>query len=55
MNWIGILISLLKVLTVIVSILIVFLVLLQRPKNEGLGAAFGGDTASNIFGNGVQT
>jgi preprotein translocase subunit SecG len=50
MNWIGILISLLKVLTVIVSILIVFVVLLQRPKNEGLGAAFGGDTASNIFG-----
>ena len=50
MNWIGILISLLKVLTVLVSILIVFVVLLQRPKNEGLGAAFGGDTASNIFG-----
>ena len=49
MNWIGIIISLLKVLTVIVSILIV-VVLLQRPKNEGLGAAFGGDTASNIFG-----
>ena len=50
MNWIGIIISLLKVLTVLVSILIVFVVLLQRPKNEGLGAAFGGDTASNIFG-----
>ena len=50
MNWIGIINSLLEVLTVIVSILIVFVVLLQRPKNEGLGAAFGGDTASNIFG-----
>ncbi len=50
MNWIGIIINLLKVLTVLVSILIVFVVLLQRPKNEGLGAAFGGETASNIFG-----
>ncbi len=50
MNWIGIIIGLLKVITVIVALLIVFVVLLQRPKNEGLGAAFGGDTASNIFG-----
>ncbi len=50
MNWIGIIISLLKVITVLVALLIVFVVLLQRPKTEGLGAAFGGDTASNIFG-----
>ncbi len=50
MNWIGILISLLKIATVLVCILLVFVVLLQRPKNEGLGAAFGGETASNLFG-----
>jgi preprotein translocase subunit SecG len=50
MNWIGIIISILKVVTVLVAIFIVFVTLLQRPKNEGLGAAFGGDTANNIFG-----
>ena len=50
MNWIGIITNLLTAVNVIVCLLIVLLVLLQRPKNEGLGAAFGGDTASNIFG-----
>ena len=50
MNWIGIITNLLTALNVLVCLLIVLLVLLQRPKNEGLGAAFGGDTASNIFG-----
>ncbi len=49
-NWIGLLISVLKLATVFVCILLVFVVLLQRPKNEGLGAAFGGETASNLFG-----
>ena len=37
-------------MNVLVCLLIVLLVLLQRPKDQGLGAAFGGDTASNIFG-----
>ena len=32
------------------SLLIVFLVLMQRPKNEGLGAAFGGGVTDNLFG-----
>ena len=50
MNWIGIITNLLTAVNVLVCLLIVLLVLLQRPKNEGLGAAFGGDTASNIFG-----
>jgi len=50
MNWIGLITKLLTVVNVLVCLLIVLLVLLQRPKNEGLGAAFGGDTASNIFG-----
>jgi preprotein translocase subunit SecG len=35
---------------VIVSILIVFFTLMQRPKNEGLGAAFGGGMTDNLFG-----
>ena len=50
MNWIGLITKLLTTVNVLVCLLIVLLVLLQRPKNEGLGAAFGGDTASNIFG-----
>ena len=50
MNWIGIITNLLTAVNVLVCLLIVLLVLLQRPKDQGLGAAFGGDTASNIFG-----
>lgn len=50
MNWIGLFTNLLTAVNVLVCLLIVLLVLLQRPKDQGLGAAFGGDTASNIFG-----
>jgi len=50
MNWISIVTKLLTAVNLIVCLLIVLLVLLQRPKNEGLGAAFGGDTAGNLFG-----
>ena len=50
MNWISIITKLLTAVDVIVCVLLILLVLLQRPKNEGLGAAFGGDTASNLFG-----
>ena len=35
---------------IIVSLLIILLVLMQRPKNEGLGAAFGGGMTDNLFG-----
>ena len=49
-TFIGIMTKLLIAVNVLVCILLIFVVLLQRPKNEGLGAAFGGDTASNIFG-----
>ena len=45
-----ILINILLVIHVLVSLLIVFLVLMQRPKNEGLGAAFGGGVTDNLFG-----
>ncbi len=50
MNWIGLFTNLLTAVNILVCLLIVLLVLLQRPKDQGLGAAFGGDTASNIFG-----
>ncbi len=34
----------------LVSLFIVLLVLMQRPKSEGLGAAFGGGMTDNLFG-----
>src|SRR5207244_7567650 len=43
-------IYLLLTIHVIVSLLIVFVTLMQRPKSEGLGAAFGGGMTENIFG-----
>ncbi len=46
----SILINILLVINVFVSLLIILLVLMQRPKNEGLGAAFGGGMTDNLFG-----
>jgi preprotein translocase subunit SecG len=33
-----------------VAVLMVLVILMQRPKSEGLGAAFGGAVTENIFG-----
>jgi preprotein translocase subunit SecG len=33
-----------------VALLMVLVILMQRPKSEGLGAAFGGAVTENIFG-----
>jgi preprotein translocase subunit SecG len=46
-------INLLTVAEVIVSLLLVLIVLMQRPKQEGLGAAFGEAVMNQSFG--VQT
>ena len=43
-------IGLLSVLLGIISVLIVLIVLMQRPKQEGLGAAFGGGMTDQMFG-----
>jgi preprotein translocase subunit SecG len=45
-----IVINFLLAINIIVSLLIIMLVLMQRPKNEGLGAAFGGGMTENLFG-----
>jgi preprotein translocase subunit SecG len=34
----------------LVAVLMVLVILMQRPKSEGLGAAFGGGVTENIFG-----
>ena len=46
----SILINTLLAILVIVSLLIILVTLMQRPKNEGLGAAFGGGMTDNLFG-----
>lgn len=45
-----ILINSLLVFEAIVALLMMFVILMQRPKSEGLGAAFGGGVTENIFG-----
>jgi preprotein translocase subunit SecG len=46
----AILLNVLLALFVIVAVLMVFVILMQRPKSEGLGAAFGGGVTENLFG-----
>lgn len=46
----NLLINLGLALFVLVSLLMVLIILMQRPKSEGLGAAFGGAVTENIFG-----
>ena len=46
----SILINVLLGLWIFVALLMVLVILMQRPKSEGLGAAFGGAVTENIFG-----
>jgi preprotein translocase subunit SecG len=49
-DWLSISINLLLVAFVIVCLLMSLLILMQRPKQEGLGAAFGGGVTDQVFG-----
>jgi preprotein translocase subunit SecG len=44
------LINSLLVVYVLVALLMLLFILMQRPRSEGLGAAFGGGLTENIFG-----
>jgi len=46
----NVLINVCLVLFVLVAALMVLVILMQRPKSEGLGAAFGAGVTENIFG-----
>lgn len=46
----NIFIGVLLVVNFIVSLLLIIVVLMQRSKNEGLGATFGGGTMDSAFG-----
>lgn len=43
-------ITLIFIAQIVVCVLLLGIVLMQRPKQEGLGAAFGGDLANEITG-----
>lgn len=43
-------INFLLVIYVVVALLMLLFILMQRPRSEGLGAAFGGGVTENIFG-----
>ena len=49
-NYLNVSITTLLVVYVFVCLFMVLLVLMQRPKQEGLGAAFGAGTTDQIFG-----
>src|SRR3954447_4389349 len=46
----SILITILLGLWMLVALLMMLVILMQRPKSEGLGAAFGGAMTENLFG-----
>jgi preprotein translocase subunit SecG len=46
----SLLINFLLALYVLVALLMLLVILMQRPRSEGLGAAFGGGVTENIFG-----
>lgn len=51
---INVIIYILLTLHVLCSILLTLLILMQRPKSEGLGAAFGSGVTESIFGAGTS-
>src|SRR5246500_4344035 len=44
------LINFLLAIYVLAALLMLLVILMQRPRSEGLGAAFGGGVTENIFG-----
>ncbi len=49
-DWLSISINLLLAVFLIVCLLMSLIILMQRPKNEGLGAAFGSGATDQLFG-----
>lgn len=49
-DWLSISINLLLILFVVTSLLMSLVILMQRPKQEGLGAAFGSGMTDQVFG-----
>ncbi|MDP0489819.1 MAG: preprotein translocase subunit SecG [Verrucomicrobiota bacterium JB023] len=54
-NWLPISITLLIIVHVFVSLLMILVVMMQRPKQEGLGAAFGAGMTDQLLGAGTTS
>ncbi len=54
-DWLTISINLLLVIFVVVCLLMSVMILMQRPKQEGLGAAFGSGMTDQMFGSQTTT
>ncbi len=50
LNWLSLSVTVLLVIFVAVCILMGVVILIQRPKQDGLGAAFGGGVTDQLFG-----
>src|SRR6476469_10644701 len=46
----NVLINVILAIDMLIAVLMTLVILMQRPKSEGLGAAFGGGVTENIFG-----
>jgi preprotein translocase subunit SecG len=55
MDFLSILTTILLVIHILVCILLIFVVLMQRPKSEGLGTAFGSGMTDTLFGSNAGT
>jgi len=51
----GVLIGFLTVVHILVAVFLVVLVLMQKSKDQGVGAAFGGGVTESVFGAGTTT
>ena len=49
----GILVTILTIIMIVVCLLMSLVVMMQRPKQEGLGAAFGGSLTDRMLGSGT--
>jgi preprotein translocase subunit SecG len=48
--WINFIIATLQIVLILLCAFMVLLILMQRPKQEGLGAAFGSGMTDSVFG-----
>lgn len=53
MNWVTIITDTLLTIHIIVSLFLILIILMQRPRSEGLGTAFGSAVTDTLFGSGA--
>jgi preprotein translocase subunit SecG len=53
MNWVTLITGILLTVHVVVSLFLILIILMQRPRSEGLGTAFGSAVTDTLFGSGA--